>query len=187
MERVVQILESRFPFIRPVDLPSEKSYELHPDETAACGGRISTLVNPPRNPEWAKSVGASGGTAPVAHQLWFSDPDRRRLWAWRARGPNGLWHPLSGLSFSRTDHPGALLQLSLLEPGWYPRWDCPPLREYELDNWAEVLAAFRDAARDAGPALRSAMVCLGDYGREFPGKSRLVALAHEIPGVILDS
>lgn len=143
---VAAVLRTHFPFLHPSAVRGAKSFKLERGETAVSRGALSSRSNvrPPAD--------LFSGPHTCAHDLFLGKG--RILRAWRARGYDRRWHPLTAVSITRV-RTFVLLTIVLMEPPWFSRWDCPPLRQNDDSNWAALLEGCRSAAAAAGRSLRS--------------------------------
>ena len=147
-DRIAGWIPKHFPFLHPSRAKAEIGLHLESFESSACKGRISTVSRLP------PPTDLFSGPYSCAHELLLGG--RSPVRAWRAKGPDARWHPLTSLKITRLKT-FSLVQILLHAPAWSPQWECPPLRRNDDENWAALIEGFLTLAQDAGGALRSAI------------------------------
>lgn len=190
LARALELLDRHFSFLIPVgvELPGGRTLGVLPpqstflpNEIVIAGGRLSTLRDPVRLESWAGEVKVPwyGLEVVCLHRLRLA-PDGTVAPIFRYQDDGGRWSTLTNLTIMRNG-PGLSLHVIMLHSGWYPLWDCPPLRTFDMDHWMEMLSGLRNAVTDAGDAVNHVSVGLGHYAFHEPWKTRLMAEARTIP------
>lgn len=190
LERALELLERHFSFLVPmgVELPGGKILGVLPsreglmsNEVVIADGRLTTLSSAVALKSWADEVTVPwyGLEMTCLHRLRLA-PDGNIVPVFRYQEDGGRWSTLTDLTIMRNG-PGLSLHIIGLHPGWYPLWDCPPLRAYDMEHWMEMLSGLRNAVADAGDAVNYVAVDLGHYSFHEPWKTPLMAEARTIP------
>ncbi len=189
LERAVELIDRHYGFLTPIGVElggrkagivPEPNSSLMAGEVEIAGGRLSSLRNPVRFP-WAEAVRDRrfGAEITCLHRIKMG-PDGAEALVFRYTY-GASWSTLTNLTVMRNGL-GLSIHVILHHSGWYPLWDCPPLRAFDMDHWRMLLTGLHGAVGEAGRAVNHVAVNLGHYAFHEPWKSALFDLARNIPG-----